>query len=210
MSIQNKIYGVKFSSPPKNYEVINLLTKFLKEKQNVADLIELERKHNEIIEQDLQSWNLVDVIEFRKIYAQEKIRMSEKLAELKDNIAENGWGIKQWFGLFNLVVIVCCAIFIGYKYFSGKEQRELKQQARNEFYGEIRRSQELVEAHLKDPNSAEFKDQIYNCGWVNAKNGFGAYMGFKRYVVVLEQVFLEGANADPDSMTKLWNEACKK
>ena len=83
-------------------------------------------------------------------------------------------------------------------------------QARSEFYGEIAKAQSMVEALLKDPSSAQFKDQIYNCGLVNAKNGFGAYMGYKRYIVVADQVFLEGVNGDSESITKLWSEACKK
>ncbi len=209
MADKNEVYGVKFSSPPKNHEVLKLLTKLLKESKGVEDFSEQSIKHNQIIEADLLAWNLIDSNSFRQMYAKERSRIESQLLELQ-RVAVEGWRFKQWFGLFNVIVIICVVIFIGYKYFSGKEERELEQQVRKAFYAEISRSQSLVEAHLKDPDSAEFKDQVYNCGLVNAKNGFGAYMGYKRYVVVLDQVFLEGANANSDSMTKLWNEACKK
>ncbi len=209
MASQNEIYGIKFSSPPKNHEVLKLLTKFLKESQGVEGFNAHSVKHNQIIETGLLSWNLIDSNSFRQMYAQERDQVENRLLEFQQ-VTTEGWGLKQWFGLFNILVIICSVAFIGYKYFSGKEERELEKQARKAFYAEVFRSQSLVEANLKDPDSAEFKDQIYNCGLVNAKNGFGAYMGYKRYVVVVNQVFLEGSNADSDSMTKLWNEACRK
>lgn len=40
---------------------------------------------------------------------------------------------------------------------------------------------------LKDPSSAQFRDvrrtRLAVCGEVNAKNGYGAYTGFKRFYV---------------------------
>ena len=55
----------------------------------------------------------------------------------------------------------------------------------------IEKSKELVRRELKDPNSADFKD-IYVastpkggkkvCGWVNAKNSYGGYVGFQRFI----------------------------
>ena len=111
--------------------------------------------------------------------------------------------IKELFGLFCLVLFI---VFAGFFIFSGGKNKE----AQDEFYHTIRVSQEAVEAVLKDPDSAKFKDQIYNCGLVNAKNAFGAYMGYKRYVVVHEMVFLEGSNANSLEMTKLWENACKQ
>lgn len=46
----------------------------------------------------------------------------------------------------------------------------------------------LVEAHLKDPDSAKFDDvYVQNdsavCGRVNARNSFGGYVGARRFVV---------------------------
>jgi|GEM_PF-1746066 len=209
MGFQNEIYGLKFSSPPKNYEVLRLLTKFLKEKKGVADIQHLEDKHAQIIEHALQGWNLIDATEFRKIYAQEKNRVDRNIAEMRD-IAENGWGIKQYFEVALLVFILLCICFSVYKYFDGKEERDLKKQIRNEFYAEVAKSTTKVQNILKDPDSAEFKEQIYNCGLVNAKNSFGAYTGFKKYIVIGDQVFLEDTNVDSDSINQNWDKLCKK
>lgn len=46
-----------------------------------------------------------------------------------------------------------------------------------------------VRAELKDPDSAEFrwpipKDKNIYCGWVNAKNSFGGYIGFQPFAVI--------------------------
>jgi len=65
-----------------------------------------------------------------------------------------------------------------------------------------RRGQNAVEASLKDPDSAKFRNvhfvEIkmnglgryqkagYVCGEVNAKNGFGAYGGFQKFAVTVE------------------------
>ena len=67
--------------------------------------------------------------------------------------------------------------------------------------------QELVRGRLKDGKSAEFRNQYVSraggapivCGEVNAKNSFGAYAGFERWIgaepaigVVLESDFATG------------------
>lgn len=64
-------------------------------------------------------------------------------------------------------------------------------QTQNEDAELIEKSKELVRRELKDPSSAEFKD-IYvastpkggkkACGWVNAKNSYGGYVGFQRFI----------------------------
>lgn len=54
---------------------------------------------------------------------------------------------------------------------------------------------------LKDPSSAEFRNEFVHqtsghlCGEVNAKNSFGAYVGFRRFVSGPAQVAIEGAPA---------------
>jgi len=46
---------------------------------------------------------------------------------------------------------------------------------------------------LKDPGSAQFRwlpddpTQVQYCGWVNAKNGFGGYVGFKQFLALVER-----------------------
>lgn len=46
-------------------------------------------------------------------------------------------------------------------------------------------------SQLKDPGSAQFSDEFVSskkalCGRVNAKNGFGAYTGFKPFIITQE------------------------
>jgi hypothetical protein len=67
-----------------------------------------------------------------------------------------------------------------------------------------REARQSVLLLLRDPGSANFRDvQDYilqygdvhiACGLVNAKNGFGGYVGFKRFISEgpLEKTYLEG------------------
>lgn len=53
---------------------------------------------------------------------------------------------------------------------------------------------------LKDPESAQFKDVALTpggalCGEVNARNSFGGYVGFKRFVATDEKAFIDGTDA---------------
>jgi len=58
---------------------------------------------------------------------------------------------------------------------------------------------------LKDPDSAKFRDVgIYKsstgkggvavCGEINAKNGYGAYIGFRKFLVREEMAIIDGAD----------------
>ncbi|MEC7120584.1 MAG: hypothetical protein VXW65_11885 [Pseudomonadota bacterium] len=60
----------------------------------------------------------------------------------------------------------------------------------------------------KDPNSAVFRDVNGRCGLVNAKNGFGGYAGFKRYISNGDLVRVEGENATPEQMSEFWSKYC--
>lgn len=64
----------------------------------------------------------------------------------------------------------------------------------------------VVTQHLKDSSSAEFRNERMTskgwlCGELNSKNGFGAYNGFKRYVVTSDgKGYLgEEGNVVPDN-----------
>lgn len=61
----------------------------------------------------------------------------------------------------------------------------------------IAHAKAIVANKLKDPESAQFKDLVQRppsepgksavvCGWVNAKNSYGGYVGFKPFLVVGE------------------------
>ena len=69
----------------------------------------------------------------------------------------------------------------------------------------------LVEQSLKDPDSAEFRDQHGPCGYVNSKNSFGGYTGFKRYVVKSGIVFMDGERGVTHAeMNAVWANVCSK
>lgn len=72
---------------------------------------------------------------------------------------------------------------------------------------------------LKDPDTAEFRNVVvYNvrmndgskgyafCGEVNAKNGFGGYSGYQRFVGNPAVVALESESAG--EFQSLWNDYC--
>lgn len=69
----------------------------------------------------------------------------------------------------------------------------------------------FVTASLKDPDSAQFRNQKGGCGEVNAKNSFGGYSGFKRFIASgKDMVFMEGDPAlAPGAFQEAWNKVCK-
>ncbi len=64
---------------------------------------------------------------------------------------------------------------------------------------DVRRIKDEVAFRLKDPDSAKFEGVFYNpvervgCGYVNAKNGFGAFVGARQFYFVDDTQHLEFA-----------------
>lgn len=66
----------------------------------------------------------------------------------------------------------------------------------------VKAAKEAISRDMKDPNSAQFRDikQYKNgsfdvvCGEVNAKNSYGAYTGFRPFVVIDKAPFLKNAD----------------
>ncbi|MEQ1067090.1 hypothetical protein ABLB96_07100 [Acinetobacter sp. XH1741] len=81
-----------------------------------------------------------------------------------------------------------------------EQERQLKEQA------ELKKVEDAVRYYLKDGDSAKFRNVIKNCGEVNAKNSWGAYSGFSRFIVKSEkQVIFDGPdNYYFDSLVKLY------
>jgi len=81
-------------------------------------------------------------------------------------------------------------------------------------------TEEKLKASLKDPSSAEFRNvrvshhggRTHVCGEVNAKNSFGGYTGFMRFVGSPALVITEETLGRNDKARKLfsetWAEAC--
>lgn len=74
-------------------------------------------------------------------------------------------------------------------------------------------AERAVRRELKDPDAAQFRDMRANyteefgvvaCGQVNAKNDFGGYTGFRRFVSSGKSVILEGR----DKVADAWSGAC--
>lgn len=66
---------------------------------------------------------------------------------------------------------------------------------------------------LKDPDSAEFRNEHVGtggipCGEVNAKNSFGGYTGFKRYLGFDELLMVEDSMKNDQAFEKLWMDHC--
>lgn len=70
-------------------------------------------------------------------------------------------------------------------------------------------AEDSVRNLLNDPDSADFKDQSGPCGYVNYKNGFGGYVGFRRYIAAGSEVAIEGENMQPSEMDKTWAKVCR-
>ena len=76
--------------------------------------------------------------------------------------------------------------------------------------------QGFVKAHLKDPSGAQFRNQFISsegapCGEVNAKNSFGGYTGFKRYLAASKElVAVDGETMNSGEFEKTWRQFCRK
>ena len=80
------------------------------------------------------------------------------------------------------------------------------------------RVESIVKTGMKDPDSAQFRhalawrdgaDSVVWCGEVNAKNAFGGYVGFRRYVFTTNdnEVAIEKSNF---LFGVLWSSYCQK
>ena len=75
----------------------------------------------------------------------------------------------------------------------------------------------LMRDKLKDPDSATFKDVYFSqkpgmppaaCGMVNAKNGFGAFTGYKYFFSAGKAEFTISQD-DMVDFSDVWNQLCK-
>lgn len=86
--------------------------------------------------------------------------------------------------------------------------KEAKRQERDRIINIEVESKMALMNFLKDPNSAEVRNQNGNCGEVNSKNGFGGYTGFKRYIASPTVVAIEGENMSSSEFESAWNKVC--
>lgn len=83
----------------------------------------------------------------------------------------------------------------------------------------IETSKDAVRDRLRDPESAQFRNVQFfagsgvpiACGEVNAKNAFGSYRGFERFIAagdVEGTTFLESDMLSENEMSAAWNRLC--
>ncbi|MCW8041132.1 hypothetical protein [Acinetobacter entericus] len=65
---------------------------------------------------------------------------------------------------------------------SEKNAKEFEQSKQARVQAGIKKIEDKIKAEAFDAASAQFRNQKGNCGEVNAKNRFGGYVGFKRYI----------------------------
>lgn len=80
-------------------------------------------------------------------------------------------------------------------------------------------SRDAIRSRLRDPESAEFRNlRFYSggsvpvvCGEVNAKNAFGGYTGYERFIASGDNTdiaFLASDLAEGDSIDEAWDQLC--
>lgn len=88
----------------------------------------------------------------------------------------------------------------------------------------IAHAKEIISARMRDPNSTQFKNVArYTgesgesvCGWVNAKNAYGGYVGFERFVVWDKVGSINIAFVDNDDglthkqFASIWRDSCRR
>lgn len=71
-------------------------------------------------------------------------------------------------------------------------------------------AREFVLGVLKDPGSAEFRNQRGFCGEVNSKNSFGGYVGYKRFIAATKEmvVFEKDGRMSSNEFEQAWSKLC--
>jgi hypothetical protein len=71
-------------------------------------------------------------------------------------------------------------------------------------------AREFVSGVLKDPDSAEFRNQRGFCGEVNSKNSFGGYVGFRRFIAATKEmvVFEKDGRLSLSDFEQAWSKLC--
>ncbi|KWV91732.1 hypothetical protein [Erythrobacter sp. YT30] len=83
----------------------------------------------------------------------------------------------------------------------------------------IIQSHDAIKARLRDPSSAKFRNSRFysgggtpiTCGEVNAKNAFGGFTGYERFIAtgpVGDLAFIASDFAEGDNIDNVWNKLC--
>lgn len=74
--------------------------------------------------------------------------------------------------------------------------------------------EKYVKEKILEPSQAQFRNQFIGkggapCGEVNAKDAFGAYIGFQRYISVARDLTLLAQDVTPDEFEEQWKQLCR-
>lgn len=74
--------------------------------------------------------------------------------------------------------------------------------------------EKYVKEKVLEPGSAQFRNQFIGkkgapCGEVNAKDAFGAYIGFQRYISVARDLTLLAQDVAPAEFEASWAQLCR-
>ncbi|HJU99315.1 MAG TPA: hypothetical protein VJ752_02055 [Burkholderiaceae bacterium] len=74
--------------------------------------------------------------------------------------------------------------------------------------------EKYVKEKILEPSSAQFRNQFIGkkgapCGEVNAKDAFGAYIGFQRYISVARDLTLLAQDVAPAEFEASWAQLCR-
>ncbi|MGK9155447.1 hypothetical protein [Acinetobacter radioresistens] len=105
--------------------------------------------------------------------------------------------------------IILLALLVGLVGCGKSEAEKAKAEAEMKEIRYNRMAKEFVKASLKDPASAQFRSQKGFCGEVNAKNSFGGYTGFKRFIAADRNMIVMEDSLAPEEFQKVWDNVCK-
>jgi hypothetical protein len=74
--------------------------------------------------------------------------------------------------------------------------------------------EKYVKEKILAPEQAQFRNQFIGkggapCGEVNAKDAFGAYIGFQRYISVARDLTLLAQDVSPAEFEAQWQQVCR-
>jgi hypothetical protein len=74
--------------------------------------------------------------------------------------------------------------------------------------------EKYVKEKILEPEHAQFRNQFIGkggapCGEVNAKDAFGAYIGFQRYISVARDLTLIAHDVPPAEFEAQWQQLCR-
>jgi hypothetical protein len=114
--------------------------------------------------------------------------------------------IKGWIGL----VVVCVLVVLVVT----RCARSSSDQAQTTMFANADRiyaAHTILESRLKDASSAQYKNEHVTtsgvvCGEVNAKNGFGGFAGFERYIAAPGKIAV--VESETQDFGAIWDQEC--